>query len=77
MPIYEQFEKAVEGMRKGYEAVREISDPIVFGAWLGAIIDQWAADHNATMEEMAELINGLAGAHAYVNKEFGPMPKSV
>lgn len=60
-----------------YPRVKEIKHIENFGALLGVIIDQYAADHDIKTEEMANILKGLVEAHKEINKNNGRMEKSV
>ncbi len=60
-----------------YPRVKEIKHLENFGALLGVMIDQYAADHDVTTEEMANILDGLVKAHNEINKNMGRMNKSV
>lgn len=60
-----------------YPRVKEIKHLKNFGALLGVMIDQYAADHDITTEEMANILKGLVEAHKEINKNMGRMTKSI
>lgn len=60
-----------------YPRVKEIKHLENFGALLGVIIDQYAADHDVKTEQMANILKGLVEAHKEINKNMGRMEKSI
>ena len=60
-----------------YPHARKIKYIENFGAFLGVMIDQYAADHDIKTEEMANILKGLVEAHKEINKNKGRMEKSV
>lgn len=60
-----------------YPRVKEIKYLENFGALLGVMIDQYAADHDITTEEMTKILDGLVEAHKEINKNMGRMEKSI
>lgn len=66
--------KVFEDMHPRVKEIKHIEN---FGALLGVIIDQYAADHDIKTEEMANILKGLVEAHKEINKNNGRMEKSV
>lgn len=60
-----------------YPRIKEIKYLESFGALLGVIIDQYAADHDIKTEEMTKILEGLVKAHKEINKNMGRMGKSI
>ena len=60
-----------------YPRIKEIKHIENFGALLGVMIDQYAADHDIKTEEMTKILDGLVEAHKEINKNMGRMTKSI
>ena len=60
-----------------YDVIKEIKNESVFAGVISILIDQWAADHDMTPEELTELKKYMLEANNEIIANFGMMDKSV
>lgn len=67
---------AFEVLDKVYENVKQISDEKCFFAFVCTMIDQWAADHNMTSDDVIEMTKHILEAQEGVHNTLG-MPEKT
>lgn len=68
--------EAMNAMEKGYPYIKAIDNEMVFGCFIGTMIDQWIADHDKEFEVGDMILESVLAVRRSVFETEGMMMKS-
>lgn len=77
--LFEDLEKVqdtLDRIIKAYEQLQYIDDEISFMSAISSLIDQWAADHDMTGEQLIEMKAKMVVVGHEIISQFGMMDKT-